>query len=132
MLGDLWSSILGQSLSQTEELVGLLGDLSSSPSYLANSSLGKKFQLIPELISAREARGVERDVFFVSMSGFDTHSNPDDYLQELFREKNSAAQEFVGTLKSLGVWDDVVIVQTSEFGRTLNRVEGSSVNILPL
>lgn len=124
MLGYLWSSILGQSLSQTDELIGLLGDLSSSPDYLEKSSLGKKFQLISELISAREARGVERDVFFLTMSGFDTHNNADNYLQELFQEKNTAVQQFVGTLKTLGVWDDVAIVQTSEFGRTLNSNTG--------
>ena len=128
MLGELWSTILGQSLNQTEDLVGLLGDLSSSPDFLSKSSLGKKLELIHELIAARDVRAVDRDVFFVSMRGYDTHTDSNDTLQLLFQEKNTAIQEFVDGLKALGVWEDVVIVQSSEFGRTLNGNTGAGTD----
>jgi len=95
---------------------------------LQKSTLGKKLNLISELIAARKVRGVDRDVFFVAMAGFDTHIAGSATLQNLFQEKNEALEDFVTTLKSLGVFDDVVIVQSSEFARTLNANSGAGTD----
>ena len=120
MLGDLWSSILGQSLNQTQELLELLGDTSQQPDFSQKSSLGKQFHLCHQLIASREARNAHRDVFTVVMKGFDSHSDVSETLQDRFQELDAALEEFVTKLKADGVWTDVVIVQTSEFGRTLS------------
>ena len=123
-LGDLWSSILGQSLHQTEELLGFLGATSNSSEFQQDSSMGKQFRLCSELMASHEARGVDRDVFFVSMPGFDSHSDVSETLQDQFQELNAALEEFVSRARTAGVWENVVLVQTSEFGRTLSPNSG--------
>jgi uncharacterized protein (DUF1501 family) len=42
-------------------------------------------------------------------------------MDERFLELNEALDDFVAELKILGVWDDTVIVQTSDFGRTMTE-----------
>jgi Protein of unknown function (DUF1501) len=72
-------------------------------------------------VADRQERGVDRDFFFVSFDGFDTHSEVKLSLQEKFVELNEALAAFVSELKLLGVRDDSVILQTSDFGRTLTE-----------
>jgi len=72
------------------------------------------------LIAAREARKVERDLFYVSLGGFDAHSNAAEVLSELFTKINNALEEFVGELKAQSIFDSVVIASESDFGRTLS------------
>jgi uncharacterized protein (DUF1501 family) len=78
-------------------------------------------KLIAQLIADRQERGVNRDFFFVPFEGFDMHAEVRVSLQEKFMELNEAPEDFVAELKLLGVWDNVVIVQSSDFGRTLTE-----------
>jgi uncharacterized protein (DUF1501 family) len=47
------------------------------------------------------------------MHGYDT-------LASQFKTLNKALDTFITEIKSQGVWESTVIVQGSEFGRTLN------------
>ena len=49
-------------------------------------------------------------------------------LQARFSELNSALDVFVNELKAQGVWDNVAILQTSEFGRTLTGNSGGGTD----
>ena len=62
------------------------------------------------------------------MDGYDTHRDATDTHDLLFKELNLALTEFVAELKAIGAWDDVVIVQTSDFGRTLTGNSGSGTD----
>jgi len=74
---------------------------------------------VARLIKGRSLRLAERDLFFVQLGGFDTHSGQTDRLSESFAEIDGALRDFVGELTQQGVFDDVVIVTHSDFGRTL-------------
>jgi uncharacterized protein (DUF1501 family) len=55
------------------------------------------------------------------MDGFDTHA--ESALTQgtsLFGPLNMAISEFAASMKSQGLWDNVVMVFVSDFGRTLS------------
>lgn len=122
--GHTWSELLANSIDQADRLSSIFEDPSYSSSFDTSSRLGERFQLIAEMIASRDVRGVDRDHFFVSFDGFDMHGEVPMAITEKFEELNSAMGDLTSVLESLGVWNDVVIVQTSEFGRTLTPNSG--------
>lgn len=62
------------------------------------------------------------------MGGFDAHKDVLQSLDLRFTELNQAVEELVTELKLIGAWDDVTIVQTSDFGRTLTGNSGSGTD----
>jgi uncharacterized protein (DUF1501 family) len=125
--GDLWSTLLKRSINQTDELYGLFKNTVPTTVF-STTSLGNRMKVIAQMIASRVARGVERDFFFVPLDGFDTHNAVQLVLEGRFFELNDALEDFVTELKTLGVWDDVVIVQTSDFGRTITGNSGGGTD----
>jgi hypothetical protein len=56
--------------------------------------------------------------------GFDTHSTQADKLSSLLSQLNQALGVFVQNMKALSLWNNLIIVIYSEFGRT-NAENGS-------
>ena len=52
--------------------------------------------------------------------GFDTHADIERLLGYLFKEINGAFDSFSQEMKALNLWDNVTVIQTSDFARTLN------------
>ena len=68
----------------------------------------------------------ERDVFFVSHGGYDVHNDALPGLAKNLKEVDGAIADFETEMRALGLWDSVVIVEASEFGRTLtSKGDGS-------
>ena len=61
----------------------------------------------------------EREAFYVSLGGFDVHADAMDKMHELMGWADSALESFEQEMKLQGLWDNVTIVQASEFGRTI-------------
>jgi len=62
---------------------------------------------------------VERAAFVTRLGGFDTHSDLAETLEKRMTTINDALTSFVAEMKTQGVWNDVVVVTISDFGRTL-------------
>jgi uncharacterized protein (DUF1501 family) len=62
------------------------------------------------------------------MGGYDMHSEVTQSLKTNFQDLNDAVSSFVSEMKSMGVWEDIVIVQTSEFARTLAPNSGGGTD----
>ena len=56
--------------------------------------------------------------------GFDTHANVEENLSKRFIEVNEGIQAFTEELKKMGLWNNVVTIQTSDFARTLHPNSG--------
>eukprot|EP00930_Biecheleria_cincta_P023533 TRINITY_DN16991_c0_g1_i1.p1 TRINITY_DN16991_c0_g1~~TRINITY_DN16991_c0_g1_i1.p1 ORF type:complete len:2142 (-),score=336.15 TRINITY_DN16991_c0_g1_i1:205-6630(-) len=84
-----------------------------------DSELSKQLQQVARLIAAHERRGAERDLFYVSQGGFDTHARMLGDLDDKFAQMNDALKSFVAEMKAQGVFDSIVLVTHSDFGRTL-------------
>jgi uncharacterized protein (DUF1501 family) len=84
-----------------------------------NNSLAAQLKMVARLIAARTNLGTKRQVFFVSLGGFDMHDNlVRDHVLNLARV-SQAMTAFYETTKLLGVDKDVTAFTASDFGRTM-------------
>ena len=86
----------------------------------AANSLGDQLKLVARMISAAPALGAKRQVFFVSMGGFDTHDGLLTVHPKLMTSVGDALAAFYAATVELGVADKVTTFTASDFGRTLS------------
>ena len=85
----------------------------------SGNTLAGQLNMVARMIAARSSLGAKRQVFFVSIGGFDTH---DDLLQDhpaLMGQVGPALTAFQAAMTELGVADLVTTFTASDFGRTL-------------
>lgn len=85
----------------------------------AQNGLADQLKLVARLIAARDTLGTKRQVFFVSMGGFDLHDVLINNQATLMGRLSSAMTAFYQATVSLGVSDKVTAFTASDFGRTL-------------
>jgi uncharacterized protein (DUF1501 family) len=76
--------------------------------------------LCTQVIASRGLLQEERQVFFLQMTGFDTHSSALEQVQARMEYINAGLTAFVDEMKLRSVWDQVTLVSASDFGRTLD------------
>jgi uncharacterized protein (DUF1501 family) len=84
-----------------------------------NNSLGRQLHMVARMIGVRQTLGVARQVFFVRLGGFDTHSDQLAFHPQLLSTLALALKAFQDAMAELGTTDAVTTFTTSEFGRTL-------------
>ena len=85
----------------------------------ASNSLGDQLKMVARMISVGGNLGAKRQVFFVSMGGFDTHDNLTTTHPALLTKLANAMSAFYQATVELGVADKVTAFTASDFGRTL-------------
>ena len=86
----------------------------------APNTLAQQLQVVARLIDAglRGTSGTRRQVFFVSVGGFDTHDLQNRNQADLMARVAHALQYFDTTLGGLGARNNVTTFSASDFGRT--------------
>ncbi len=84
------------------------------------SPLAQQLQVVARLIDAGVSgkTGVKRQVFFVSLGGFDTHSNQNSQHTDLMARVAHAMQYFDTTLGAINARNNVTTFTASDFGRS--------------
>ena len=85
-----------------------------------NNPLAAQLAMVARMIQARSTLGLKRQVFFVSMGGFDLHDNLLPQHEVLLQRVADAMRVFYDETVALGVADKVTTFTASEFGRTLS------------
>ena len=83
------------------------------------NNLADQLKMVARLIAARTQLGNQRQVFFVSMGGFDLHDNLINGQATLMDRLSTALTAFYNATVALGVADKVTAFTASDFGRTL-------------
>jgi uncharacterized protein (DUF1501 family) len=83
------------------------------------SSLHRQLQMVARLIAGRATLGARRQVFFVSLGGFDLHDFLTTQHPPLLRQIGTGLAAFHAALTELGVASNVTTFTASDFGRTL-------------
>ena len=83
------------------------------------NKLERQLHLVTRLIEARKSLGMRRQLFFVRMGGWDTHSNQNERMPLLMNELNAAVGNFSAAISELKLNDSVTTFTASDFGRTL-------------
>ena len=62
------------------------------------------------------------------LKGFDTHADVEMNLNTLFSEINDAFLAYSEEMKAMSLWDNVTLIETSDFARTLNPNGGDGTD----
>lgn len=84
----------------------------------ATSGIAAQLQIVARTIAARQALGVNRQVFFVNMGNFDHHDNLINGHASLLAQLDFAMDAFYQATVEMGVADKVTLFTASDFGRT--------------
>lgn len=107
---------LAESMSSADYIYQQSKIYKSNTTY-PNTNIGKDLKTIAELINSH----IDTKIYYVSLSGFDTHVNQHPQQQKLFTELSGAVDAFVKDLKSGNRFKDVMLMTFSEFGRRVSQ-----------
>ena len=85
----------------------------------AGNSLAAQLAMVAKVISVSNTLGAKRQVFLVSLGGFDTHANQNDSHPGLLAQVADAISLFQATMNSTGAANKVTLFTASDFGRAL-------------
>lgn len=114
--GKTWAEVFDSSIRTNMKLNAALGDVSVSTPFPGHRS-AQRLKLASKLMKTKDILGHERQLFFFMGENFDTHSNQNVGLDYNLPIQNRAIQQWVTEMKTQGIWDDVVLVLGSDFGR---------------
>ena len=83
------------------------------------SYVGQQLQQVAQIIQVRQALGLNRQIFFVDIGGFDTHSDQIAAQDSLFGDLSPALSAFYQATGELGVAQQVTTFTLSDFARTM-------------
>jgi len=118
-------TLVDNSQGQTQQALDIGLALSSDPalqSPFPNTGLGNQLRQVAKIIKLNQtsaALGLNRQIFFTQLGGFDTHTNEPGSQANLLRELNDAMSAFYNATLELQYGDRVTTFTLSDFGRTL-------------
>lgn len=126
VFGETWSDTLVQGLDENQRFDEALNQasLSLGENNFGTSSSDDQMKIIAKLMASHDARGTDRDIFYATSGGWDTHSDVKNTQEIKFSEINAAVSSFVEEVKAQEKWNDVTIIIASEFSRTLTPNSG--------
>jgi uncharacterized protein (DUF1501 family) len=89
------------------------------PTDLATNSLAAQLRVVSRMIAARATLGAKRQIFLVSLNGFDTHDDQLTTQPLLHAQLAGALSYFNANLESMNMANSVTTFTASDFGRTL-------------
>jgi uncharacterized protein (DUF1501 family) len=114
------NGVLTDAFRAGQEINAALNSAPALPIAFPNSGLGNQLAQVAQIISVRAALGMNRQIFFAGMGGFDNHEDLLAKHQELMTDLDEAANAFYNTLDAWGLTSQVTFFTESEFNRTGN------------
>ncbi len=106
---------LAETQSSAEYIYEKTNKTTPKPQTYPTTDLGKQLKTTAEFIKA----GISTNVYYASLGSFDTHINQKAQQSRLLTVYNDAVSALVKDLKANNLWQNVVIMTFSEFGRRL-------------
>jgi uncharacterized protein (DUF1501 family) len=127
MYANTWATQLTAALEDSETLGDLYSAATTTDSFDitcphvtdVRCNLNRQLQAVAKMTSMRAQTGNERETFFVSIGGFDGHQDSGvtfGYYMQIIDESLAA---FKREMVHQEIWDNVAVVTTSDFARTL-------------
>jgi uncharacterized protein (DUF1501 family) len=85
-----------------------------------NSGIGNQLKQVARIVKKRGDLTVNRQIFYVQIGGFDTHTNQLAGQSSLLTQFSQAARAFYDEMVAQGISDKVTLFTMSDFSRTLN------------
>ena len=113
------SKVTSNALNDGKTLATALASNKTLMTAFPTSGLGGQLKQVANIIQARSALGLARQIFFVSIGGFDTHSDQLPQQDRLFKDLSASMNAFYSATVELGVDAGVTAFTLSDFARTL-------------
>jgi uncharacterized protein (DUF1501 family) len=113
------SKVTSNAINDGKTLATALASNKTLATPFPTSSLGNQLKQVANIIQARSALGLARQIFFVSIGGFDTHSNQLPQQLSLLRDLSQSMNAFSNATVEMGVDSNVATFTLSDFSRTL-------------
>ena len=112
------SGTTANALQDSNSLANALAARPTMATVFPNTGLANQLKQVAQIISVRSALGLQRQIFFVSIGGFDTHSDELNTQANLFPQISTAMNAFYQATVELGVASQVTTFTLSDFSRT--------------
>lgn len=114
------SDTMQRAVANTDLLNQALNDATSVTTVFPSGGLGGQLRQVARVIAKRSTLfGMQRQIFFCSIGGFDTHENQLTPQASLFSQLSQGMKAFYEATVELGVSSSVTAFTLSDFGRTL-------------
>ncbi|KID55890.1 hypothetical protein JF50_16230 [Pseudoalteromonas luteoviolacea] len=113
------SNKIAQSFDANNMFNKAISSQSNSVGEFPKTGLGRQLESVARTLAVKEQLGTKRQIFVVSMGGFDTHSGQAQTLPKLQSALDSALNAFNSSMESMGLTNNVTLFTASDFGRTL-------------
>ncbi|NBR00636.1 MAG: DUF1501 domain-containing protein [Actinobacteria bacterium] len=118
ILEDEYAKVVRRSIDSEKVMSSALGAVSVATAF-PETNLGRQLAMVARQIAARNSLGLKRQVFMVSMGGFDLHDELPAKQPGLLREVSDAIAAFYEATVELGVAGNVTTFTASDFGRAM-------------
>ncbi|GAA5167301.1 DUF1501 domain-containing protein [Viridibacterium curvum] len=134
VLAQEYGNVVGRSIEAQGLVSAALAKLPENdarialPADLDKDRLAQQLRIVARMIGVREDENMQqrRQVFYVSLGGFDTHDNQLAKQAELLTSVGKSIAYFQQAMEALGVADKVTLFTASDFGRALlNNGDGT-------
>lgn len=120
LLENEYSRIMRRSLDANDVLTSALSGSTPATAFPPNNSLADQLKMVARMIANASTIGAKRQVFFVSLGGFDNHDGLLTIHPNLLTNVANALSAFYNATVELGVSEKVTTFTASDFGRTLS------------
>ena len=114
-----YARVASRSIAANSQLSSALMGVTLATPFPTGNSLADQLKLVARMVAARTSLGAKRQVFFVSLGGFDTHDGLVTQHPRLMKTLGDALGAFHQATVELGVSKQVTAFTASDFGRTL-------------
>jgi uncharacterized protein (DUF1501 family) len=119
---------LTQTLTQaasvlTQQAINVSQQLSVDPALTVtfpNTSLGNQLKQVAKLMKFRTELNMKRQIFYIQLGGFDTHSSQVSPHASLLAQVSQGLKAFYDETVAQGISENVTTFTMSDFNRTLN------------
>jgi len=114
-----YNKVTTRAIQAEAQVNAALAGVNPTTVFPTGNSLADQLKMVARLIGARGTLGNKRQVFFVSLGGFDAHDGLLTHHTDLLGKLSGALTAFYNATVELGVANQVTTFTASDFGRTL-------------
>jgi len=122
------NQVMSNSIGDATSLTNALAKGTKLKTVFPTSSLGQQLQQVAQVIQVSSYLGMNRQIFFVSLGGFDTHTNEIATHNTLYPQVDQAVAAFYAATQELGMAQNVTTFTESDFCRTFQPTSGGGAD----
>lgn len=113
-----YADTVSRSIADNDFITSALNGVPALTTVFPNTNLGQQLAMVAKMIGARTNLSMQRQIFFVSVQGYDTHGDQLNAQANLFTELSQCMKAFYDATVEMGVAQSVTSFTASDFGRT--------------